>query len=176
MEVVNRLIFIFGHFLSIQLIVMNEKDRMKPPIQSEVIRSSMPRNLEIPKPAITVTVQTGHIEIIISVFYSLYNYQLTPPHGGVIMSVMTSHIQFKNEAINRIKTAQGHLEKVRKMLEDEEYCPDVIHQNRAVQAALKKVDELVLHGHLHSCVLKDVHGEGSEKMVSEIVDLFSKNE
>lgn len=89
---------------------------------------------------------------------------------------MKSHNQFKSEAINRVKSAQGHLEKVRKMLEEDEYCPDVIHQNRAVQAALKKVDEIVLHGHLHSCVLKDIHGKNSEKMVGEIVDLFSKTE
>lgn len=86
------------------------------------------------------------------------------------------HDQFKTEALNRLKIAQGHLEKVRNMLESGEYCPDVIHQNRAVQAALKKVDEIVLHGHLHSCVLKDFHGQNSEKMVEEIVDLFKKQQ
>ncbi len=85
-----------------------------------------------------------------------------------------NHNQFKTEALSRVKIAQGHLEKVRKMLEDEEYCPDVIHQNRAVQAALKKVDEVVLHGHLHSCVLKDLHGQNSEKMVEEVIELFKK--
>lgn len=88
----------------------------------------------------------------------------------------TEHNKFKIEALNRIKRAKGHLAKVQKMLEDDEYCPDIIHQNRAVQAALKKVDEVVLHGHLHSCVLKDIHGKSSEKMVTEIVDLFSKND
>ena len=67
------------------------------------------------------------------------------------------------------------LEKVKKMLEEGSYCPDVIHQSRAVQAALKKVDEIVLHGHLHTCVLKDIHGQGSEKMVGEIVELFKKS-
>lgn len=61
------------------------------------------------------------------------------------------------------------------MLEEDSYCPDVIHQNRAVQAALKKVDEIVLHGHLHTCVLKDIHGEESEKMVGEIIELFKKS-
>jgi len=59
---------------------------------------------------------------------------------------------------------------------DEDYCPDVIHQSRAVQAALKKVDEIILHGHLHSCVLKDIHSPDgkSEELVDEIVDLFRK--
>jgi DNA-binding FrmR family transcriptional regulator len=88
---------------------------------------------------------------------------------------MDEHNQFKKEALNRVKRAKGHLAKVQRMLEDDAYCPDVIHQNRAVQAALKKVDEVVLHGHLHSCVLKDMHGKHSEKMVEEIVDLFKKS-
>ena len=81
---------------------------------------------------------------------------------------------FKKDALDRVKRAKGHLQKIQEMLEEDTYCLDVIHQNRAVQAALKKVDEVILHGHLHSCVLKDVHGKGSEKMVGEIINLFSK--
>ena len=97
-----------------------------------------------------------------------------PPLGDIIITM--DHNHFKREALNRVKRAKGHLAKVQEMLEEDAYCPDIIHQNRAVQAALKKVDEVVLHGHLHSCVLKDVHGKNSEKMVTEIVDLFKKNE
>lgn len=82
---------------------------------------------------------------------------------------------FKKDALKRILIVQGHLRKVKKMLEEGSYCPDVIHQSRAVQAALKKVDEIVLHGHLHACVLKDMHGDKSEKMVGEIVELFKKS-
>lgn len=100
---------------------------------------------------------------------------MTYPLGGDRILDMTDHNQFKEEAIRRLKIAQGHLEKVRKMLDEDGYCPDVIHQNRAVQAALKEVDKIVLHGHLHTCVLKDMHGQNSEKMVEEIVDLFNKN-
>lgn len=100
---------------------------------------------------------------------------LTYPPGGDDNSVM-DHNQFSLEALNRVKRAKGHLEKVQEMIEEGAYCPDIIHQNRAVTAALKKVDEVILHGHLHSCVLKDVHGKNSEKMVSEIIDLFKKNE
>lgn len=83
----------------------------------------------------------------------------------------------KSQAIKRLAIAQGHLEKVKKMVEGDEYCPDVIHQSRAVQAALKKVDEIVLHGHLHSCVLNDMHGgkAKNEKAVEEIIELFKKS-
>jgi len=82
---------------------------------------------------------------------------------------------FKKDALKRILIVQGHLQKVKKMLEEGSYCPDIIHQSRAVQAALKKVDEIVLHGHLHTCVLKDMHGDKSERMVGEIVELFKKS-
>lgn len=84
----------------------------------------------------------------------------------------------KKQVSHRLAIAEGHLKKIRKMVDDDIYCLDVIHQSRAVQAALKKVDEVVLHGHLHSCVLKDIHGTDNkkEKFVAEIVELFGKKE
>jgi len=84
--------------------------------------------------------------------------------------------KIKSQALNRLVIAEGHLKKVRKMVEGDEYCPDVIHQSQAVQAALKKVDDMILHGHLHSCVFHEIHGTESEKekLVKEIVDLFKK--
>ena len=84
----------------------------------------------------------------------------------------------KGQIVHRLAIAEGHLKKVRQMVESEAYCLDVIHQSQAVQAALKKVDEVVLHGHLHSCVLKDIHEPEAkkEKFVEEIVELFGKQE
>ncbi|OGM31389.1 hypothetical protein A2630_03570 [Candidatus Woesebacteria bacterium RIFCSPHIGHO2_01_FULL_44_10] len=85
-------------------------------------------------------------------------------------------MDFKPNALKRIKIAQGHLNKVEQMLAEDVYCMDVIHQSRAVQAALKKVDEIILHGHLHTCVMQDLHGSRAknEKAVDEIVELFRK--
>jgi len=84
----------------------------------------------------------------------------------------------KAQTLQRLAIAEGHLKKIREMVEKDHYCPDVIHQSQAVQAALKKVDELVLHGHLHSCVLNDIHGPRAknEKLVEEIVDLFRQKD
>jgi len=84
----------------------------------------------------------------------------------------------KQQTLRRVAIVQGHLEKVRKMVEEDAYCPDVIHQSQAVQAALKKIDELVLHSHLHTCVLHDIHGtkKEKEKLVEEILDVFSKSQ
>ena len=46
------------------------------------------------------------------------------------------HSDAKKEALRRISIAQGHLEKVKRMLEEDEYCPHIIHQSQAVQAAV----------------------------------------
>lgn len=80
----------------------------------------------------------------------------------------------KQQALRRLSIAEGHLKRVKTMAEEGEYCPNVIHQSQAVQAALKKVDEIILHGHLHSCVLQDLHGSEKEKLTEELVDLFKK--
>jgi len=84
----------------------------------------------------------------------------------------------KEQVIRRLLIAEGHVKKVKKMVEEGNYCLDVIHQSQAIQSALRKVDEIVLHGHLHTCVLHDVHGTKSEKekLVEEVLGVFRKTD
>jgi CsoR family transcriptional regulator, copper-sensing transcriptional repressor len=86
------------------------------------------------------------------------------------------NIKVKKNAIRRLSIAEGHIRKVREMVEKDSYCPDVIHQSQAVQSSLKKVDEIMLDGHLHTCVLHAAHASGhdKEKMMDEILDVFRK--
>ncbi|MCA9386105.1 metal-sensitive transcriptional regulator, partial [Candidatus Dojkabacteria bacterium] len=44
----------------------------------------------------------------------------------------------KDRALHRIRIIQGHLKSVEKMIEEDKYCVDIVHQSRAVQKALKK--------------------------------------
>ena len=81
---------------------------------------------------------------------------------------------YKQNALQRIKIAQGHLQKVRQMLEEDSYCPDIIHQSQAVQSALKKIDEIVLHGHLEGCVLGEL--KNKKKLSEEILEVFRKKQ
>ncbi len=87
------------------------------------------------------------------------------------------NIEVKKESLRRLAIAQGHLQKVREMVEDEEYCPDIIHQSQAVQSSLKKIDQIILEGHLDCCVLANINAPKAkkEKLIKEIVDLFDKN-
>lgn len=63
------------------------------------------------------------------------------------------------------------------MIEEDRYCIDIIRQNQAVIAALKKVNELILKNHLDTCVTSAVRGKSERertKVLSELLELFKE--
>jgi DNA-binding FrmR family transcriptional regulator len=76
---------------------------------------------------------------------------------------------------HRLKIARGHLNKVIKMVDAQEYCIDVIHQNQAVQSALKEVDNLLLDSHLKTCVVSQIK-EGKSDAIKEVMEVFRKKQ
>lgn len=78
--------------------------------------------------------------------------------------------------LHRLKIAHGHLEKVILMMQDHEYCINIIHQSQAVQKALKEVDNLILENHLKTCVADSIKNGREEEAISEVMNIFKKNE
>lgn len=76
--------------------------------------------------------------------------------------------------LHRLKIAQGHLKKVIKMAEDQEYCIDVIHQSRAVQRALQEADSVILENHLKTCTADAIRKGEQRKAVTEIMNVFKR--
>lgn len=79
------------------------------------------------------------------------------------------------QAHQRLRTIEGHIAGIRRMLDEDAYCIDVIRQLHAVQAALNKVSKLILDEHLHSCVITAVQGDNPaerERVIQEIVDVY----
>jgi len=61
------------------------------------------------------------------------------------------------------------------MIEEDTYCIDVIRQIQAVQAALNRVNAIILEEHLNSCLITAVRGEDvdeRERVLREIADVF----
>lgn len=76
--------------------------------------------------------------------------------------------------LHRLKIARGHLEKVIRMVEENKYCIDILHQSQAVQKALKETDNVMLENHLKTCA-SDAIGEGREdEVIKEIMQVFKK--
>ncbi len=78
--------------------------------------------------------------------------------------------EHKKDLLNRLAKIEGHLKKVKEMVENGSYCIDVITQSLAVQSALRSVDKLVLKNHLQTCV-KDamISGEKIDEKVEEVI-------
>ena len=72
----------------------------------------------------------------------------------------------------------GHLDGIKKMLKDDKYCIDIIKQNEAVIAAIKKVNEMILENHLNTCVAEAIKGKSEKerkKKIKEILELFKNS-
>ena len=80
------------------------------------------------------------------------------------------------DSIQRLKTVEGHIRGVQRMLEEDQYCIDVIRQIQAVQSALNKVSANILDGHLNTCLLEAAQGESIEerkRVLNEITEVFT---
>jgi DNA-binding FrmR family transcriptional regulator len=78
-------------------------------------------------------------------------------------------------ALVRLKTVEGHIRGIQRMIEDEVYCIDIIRQIQAVQGALNKISTMILEEHMHSCLITAVRGEDPderERVLKEITDVF----
>jgi DNA-binding FrmR family transcriptional regulator len=94
--------------------------------------------------------------------------------GNVARSTLRAE-DFKNDVLNRLRSVSGHLSGITRMVEEDKYCIDVLHQINAVQAALDKVSLLVLDDHMHHCVTEAIRGEDPderERVLEEIRGVF----
>jgi len=77
--------------------------------------------------------------------------------------------------LRRLKTIEGHLRGVIRMVEEDIYCIDVIRQIQAVESALNKVSAQILESHLNSCVITAIQGNDKkerERVLKEITEVF----
>lgn len=73
----------------------------------------------------------------------------------------------------RLASIEGHIKGVRKMVQDDIYCVDVLKQTFAVQRALQKFEAEVLRGHLSTCVPTGFKQGRNDAMIAELSDLFA---
>ena len=82
----------------------------------------------------------------------------------------------KKTVKQRLASASGHLKGIERMVDDDIYCIDVIKQVQAVQAALNKVNTLILDNHLRTCVTTAIRSDEPderERVLAEITSVFT---
>ncbi len=78
----------------------------------------------------------------------------------------------KTEALKRLSYIEGHLSGIRKMMDEDKYCVDILKQTYAVRRAIEKMESILLEGHLHSCVVEGIKTGREDQVVDELRDLY----
>ena len=80
--------------------------------------------------------------------------------------------EYKN-LINRLNRIEGQVRGVRKMVEEEAYCVDILTQVAAVRAALNGFSRELLENHIRTCVADDIRS-GNDEVIDELMDTLHK--
>lgn len=75
--------------------------------------------------------------------------------------------------INRLSRIEGQIRGIRKMVESDAYCTDILTQVSAVQAALNAFNRELLANHIRTCVADDIRG-GKDETIDELVMTLQK--
>ena len=78
----------------------------------------------------------------------------------------------KEKHLHRVKIINGHVQAIQKMLENDEYCIDIVHQSQAVQKSLKKLDALIMEDHIRHCVVDQAKKGNMKKITDELLGIY----
>ena len=90
--------------------------------------------------------------------------------------MLHQHPKVKKDVIKRLSYLIGHLNGVKKMVEDDKYCIDIVKQIQAVQSALNKTTEIVLEDHLKTCVSHAIKTGKGNKYIKEIMETIKQKQ
>lgn len=77
------------------------------------------------------------------------------------------------DLLNRLNRIEGQVRGIKRMLENDAYCPDILIQVSAVNAALNSFNRVLLANHIRTCVVQDVKDDRTET-IDELVAVLQK--
>lgn len=80
----------------------------------------------------------------------------------------------KKALLNRLSRIEGQVRGIRRMIEEEKYCIDILTQIAATRGALKNAGLKVLNRHIEGCVSEAIEKGESEKVVPELIEVVSR--
>ena len=80
----------------------------------------------------------------------------------------------KKELITRLSKIEGQIRGIRKMVEEDRYCIDVLTQVSAVRSALDKLGLQILRSHTRGCITDAIRNERGDKAIDELITVLDK--
>jgi DNA-binding FrmR family transcriptional regulator len=78
----------------------------------------------------------------------------------------------KTDVLKRLNFIDGHLAGIRRMVEADKYCVDILKQTYAVRRAIEKMESIMLYGHLRTCVVEGIREGRDDAVLSELSELY----
>lgn len=79
----------------------------------------------------------------------------------------------EKQLVARLNRMTGQLQGIKRMLEDNRYCGDILIQVAAVESALQNFGYIILKDHLETCVVEEIDS-GNTEVMEEVIDLIRK--
>ena len=79
----------------------------------------------------------------------------------------------KKKINNRISRIEGQLKGIKRMIEEDKYCNDILVQLSAIENSIKSLSNYILENHLYTCVTRDLEN-GKTEIIDELIELFKK--
>lgn len=77
------------------------------------------------------------------------------------------------DLVNRLSRIEGQVRGIKRMVEEDAYCPEILIQVSAVNAALNSFNKVMLAEHIRSCVAEDIR-KGNDEIIDELVVTLQK--
>ena len=87
---------------------------------------------------------------------------------------MDSTHKHRKKVIDRLSRIEVHVRGIKKMVEEERDCPELLHQLAAVKAALNKTGELILEDLIESCMIEAVKDGSTGEYVKDLKEAIAK--
>ncbi len=82
--------------------------------------------------------------------------------------------EHRQQVINRLARIEGHIRAIKRMVEEDKPCPDVLMQIAAVRSALNSAGRVILEDHLQSCMVEAVEKDDYQRALKDLKNSLDK--
>ncbi len=87
---------------------------------------------------------------------------------------MSAQHKHRDQVLIRLNRIEGHIKGIKKMVNEDRDCTDLLHQLAAVKASVEKLSQLILEDHIESCLLDAVKSGKTDTYVADLKNAISK--
>ena len=89
-----------------------------------------------------------------------------------VYNVLYMKLEDRKRAVARLNRIEGQVKGLKKMVEEDKYCIDIITQTSSVRSALRGLEDMLLEQHLARCVVNDIKSGKEKKAIKEIIKVY----